>query len=76
MRRIGMRVKLSWSGAACCWRSRTSDTDMRHEERYSHRVCSPAAVALLSDDRCAEVLGVGERESVECLHRTQTKKEC
>ncbi len=40
--------------------------------RYSHRVWSSAAVALLPDDRCAEVLGVGERESVERLQRWQT----
>lgn len=35
--------------------------------RYSHWVWSSAAVALLADDGCAEVLGVGERESVERL---------
>lgn len=40
--------------------------------RYSHWVRSSAAVALLADDRCAEVLGVGERESVECLQGRQT----
>lgn len=34
---------------------------------YSHRVWSPTAVPLLADDGCAEVLGVGERESVKCL---------
>lgn len=35
--------------------------------RYSHRVWSPTTVPLLADDGCAEVLGVGERESVKCL---------
>lgn len=39
--------------------------------RYSHRVGAPATVALLSDDRCAEMLWVGEREPVQCLRRTQ-----
>lgn len=38
--------------------------------RYSHRVGAPATVALLADDGCAEMLWVGERESVECLRRT------
>lgn len=37
--------------------------------RYSHRIRSPAAVALLADDGRAEVLGVGEGESVERLRR-------
>lgn len=40
--------------------------------RYSHGVGPPATVALLADDRCAEMLGVGERESVECLEERNT----
>ena len=41
--------------------------------QHSHRVWSSPAVALLADDRCAEVLGVGERESVKCLQRREQK---
>ena len=44
----------------------------RAGERDSHRVGAPATVALLADDRGAEMLRVGERESVERLRRTQT----
>ena len=40
--------------------------------RDSHWVGAPATVALLADDRGAEMLRVGERESVERLRRTQT----
>lgn len=38
---------------------------------YSHGVGPPSAVALLANDRRAEVLWVGEGESVEGLRRTQ-----
>lgn len=41
-------------------------------DKYSHRVGASAAVALLADDGCAEMLGVGEREPVERLRRMQT----
>lgn len=42
------------------------------EDKYSHRVGASATVALLADDGCAEMLWVGEGESVEGLRRTQT----
>lgn len=42
------------------------------EGKYSHRVGASAAVALLADDGRAEMLWVGERESVERLRRMQT----
>lgn len=41
------------------------------QRKNSHGVGSSAAVALLADDRCAKVLGVGERKSVERLQRRQ-----
>lgn len=46
----------------------------RCRSQYSHGVRSSAAVALLADDRCSEVLGVGERQSIQSLQRGQTKQ--